>query len=68
MELTATIEVNDETITVSGHVYHEVNERGAGLVVLLDDPHDGSEYAYEAEEALIAAYEAQTENHDGYDD
>jgi hypothetical protein len=65
MKYTATIEHNDETITVTGEVYEETNERGTGIVVVLDEPHDTAEYRYEAEDALVEKFEADRE---GYDD
>lgn len=65
MKYTATIEHNDETITVTGDVFEETNERGTGTVVILDAPHDTAEYHFTAEDALIEKYEADRE---GYDD
>jgi hypothetical protein len=57
MQYTATIEFNDETITVTGDVYEETNERGTGVVVVLDEPHDTAEYRYLAESALEREYD-----------
>lgn len=57
MKFSATIEHNDETLTVTGDVFEETNERGTGVVVVLDDPHDTADYRFEAESALIEKFE-----------
>jgi hypothetical protein len=65
MKFSATIEHEDETITVTGDVFEERNERGLCTVVILDEPHDTADYRHEAESALIEKFEiAQLEARD----
>jgi hypothetical protein len=58
MRLAGTITVGDDEVDVTGYAWREENERGTGVVVLLDAPHDLTPYASDAEDELARVFES----------